>query len=35
VDYIAMFYNPLRLHSYLDYKSPDQYERTAQWAKVA
>jgi len=24
VDYIAMFYNPLRLHSYLDYKSPDQ-----------
>ena len=35
VDYIAMFYNPLRLHSYLDYKSPDQYERTAQWTKVA
>ncbi len=35
VDYIAMFYNPLRLHSYLDYKSPDQYEWTAQWAKVA
>jgi len=35
VDYIAMFYNPLRLHSYLDYESPDQYEWTAQWAKVA
>ncbi len=35
VDYIAMFYNPLRLHSYLDYKSPDQYEWTAQWDKVA
>lgn len=35
VDYIAMFYNPLRLHSYLDYRSPDQYERTAQWANVA
>jgi transposase InsO family protein len=34
VDYIAMFNNPLRLHSYLDYKSPDQYEWTIQWAKV-
>ena len=35
VDYIAMFYNPLRLHSYLDYKSPDQYEWEAQWKKAA
>ena len=32
---LRMFNQPLRLHSYLDYKSPDQYERTAQWAKVA
>ena len=35
VDYIAMFYNPLRLHSYLDYKSPDQYEWEAQWKNAA
>jgi transposase InsO family protein len=35
VEYITMFYNPLRLHSYLDYHSPDQYEREAQWKKVA
>ncbi len=24
--YISMFYNSYRLHSYLDYKSPNQYE---------
>ena len=24
--YITTFYNPVRLHSYLDYKSPNQYE---------
>jgi len=35
VDYIAMFYNPLRLHSYLEYKSPDQYEWEAQWKKAS
>ncbi len=35
VDYIAMFYNSHRLHSYLDYKSPDQYESEARWANVA
>ncbi len=35
VDYIAMFYNPLRLHSYLDYKSPDQYEWEEQWKKAS
>jgi transposase InsO family protein len=26
LDYITMFYNSSRLHSYLDYKSPNQYE---------
>lgn len=26
LDYIAMFYNSRRLHSYLDYTSPSQYE---------
>ena len=26
LDYITVFYNPVRLHSYLDYKSPNQYE---------
>ena len=35
VDYITMFYNSHRLHSYLDYKSPDQYESEARWANVA
>ena len=35
VDYIAMFYNPLRLHSYLEYKSPDQYECEVQWKKAS
>jgi len=27
VDYIAMFYNSDRLHSYLDYVSPMEYEK--------
>jgi transposase InsO family protein len=27
LDYIVMFYNSERLHSYLDYKTPNQYER--------
>jgi len=35
VDYIVMFYNNQRLHSYLGYKSPDQYESEALWANVA
>ena len=35
VDYIAMFYNSHRLHSYLEYKSPDRYESEARWANVA
>ncbi|MBN7796323.1 IS3 family transposase, partial [Parahaliea mediterranea] len=26
LDYIAMFYNSQRLHSYLGYTSPSQYE---------
>jgi len=26
LNYISMFYNNVRLHSYLDYKSPNQYE---------
>ena len=26
LDYISMFYNSYRLHSYLDYRSPNQYE---------
>ena len=26
LNYISMFYNSYRLHSYLDYKSPNQYE---------
>jgi len=30
-----MFYNNQRLHSYLGYKSPDQYESEALWANVA
>jgi len=27
LEYISMFYNSQRLHSYLDYKSPNQYEK--------
>jgi transposase InsO family protein len=26
-DFIATFYNPIRLHSFLDYESPEAYER--------
>lgn len=26
-DYIEGFYNPIRMHSTLDYQSPDEYER--------
>ena len=29
VDYILGFYNPTRLHSYLGYRSPMEFERAA------
>jgi len=36
LDYISMFYNSKRLHSYLGYKSPGQYEKEmAELKKVA
>ncbi len=36
LNYISMFYNSYRLHSYLDYKSPNQYEaEMAELKKVA
>jgi len=30
VDYIEMFYNSCRAHSYLGYLSPNEYERVQQ-----
>lgn len=36
LNYIAMFYNSYRLHSYLDYRSPTQFEADmAELKKVA
>ena len=36
LEYISMFYNSQRLHSYLDYQSPNQYENEiADMKKVA
>jgi len=27
LEYISMFYNSIRMHSYWDYKSPNEFER--------
>jgi putative transposase len=35
LNYIAMFYNSYRLHSYLGYKSPNDYEREMMELKKA
>jgi transposase InsO family protein len=35
VEYITMFYNSQRLHSYLDYQSPDAFEKNGQLANAA
>lgn len=35
VEYITMFYNSHRLHSNLNYRSPDEFERNGQLANGA
>jgi len=32
---ISMFYNSRRLHSHLDYQSPDEFEKNGQKADAA
>ena len=34
-DYIEMFYNSNRLHSYLEYKTPNEFEKNSKLAKAA
>jgi len=35
IHYIEMFYNSNRLHSYLNYKNPNDFEKNFIWAKAA
>jgi transposase InsO family protein len=35
IHYIKMFYNSNRLHSYLNYKNPNDFEKNFVWAKAA
>ena len=35
IKYIEMFYNSKRLHSYLEYKNPNDFEKNFMLAKVA
>ncbi len=35
IDYVVMFYNSQRLHSYLDYKSPNSFERAHSMKQAA
>jgi transposase InsO family protein len=35
IHYIEMFYNSNRLHSYLNYKNPNDFEKNFMWAKAA
>jgi len=35
IQYILMFYNSHRLHFYLGYRSPDEFEKNGRLANVA